>query len=112
MGKAALLALHRFKCAATDARVAGMDDPCFAVPAPDTLISVELDGLVALYDRASAMTHVLAEPAPEIVSALAAAPLKAAQLLTALDLPDDADTRPAVLARLAELEASGLVRRI
>ncbi len=89
-----------------------MDDPRFAVSASDTLISVDLDGLVALYDRASAMTHVLAEPAPEILAALGPAPLTARQLLDALDLPDDIETRPALLARLAELETSGLVRRV
>ena len=89
-----------------------MIDPVFAAPAADTLISVELDGLIALYDRASAMTHILAEPAPQILAALGLSPLSAPHLLAALDLPDDAETRPALLARLAELEASGLVRRI
>jgi PqqD family protein of HPr-rel-A system len=89
-----------------------MDDPRFAAPAPDTLISVELDGLVALYDRASAMTHVLAEPVPEILEALGPSALTATQLLAALDLPDDEDTRPVLLARLDELEVSGLVRRV
>jgi PqqD family protein of HPr-rel-A system len=89
-----------------------MDDPRFAAPAPDTLIAVQLDGLVALYDRASAMTHVLAEPAPEILEALGPVPLTATELLTALDLPDDTETRPALLARLEELEVSGLVRRV
>ena len=89
-----------------------MNEPAFAAPAADTLISVELDGLVAIYDRSSAMTHILAEPAPQILSALAPAPLTAPQLLTALDVPDNAETRPAVLARLAELEGSGLVRRV
>jgi PqqD family protein of HPr-rel-A system len=89
-----------------------MDDPRYAAPAPESLISIELDGLVALYDRASAMTHVLAEPAPEILAALAPAPLTAAQLLGALDLADNLETRPALLARLEELEASGLVRQL
>ena len=89
-----------------------MNDPAFAAPAADTLISVELDGLVAIYDRASAMTHILAEPAPQVLSALAPAPLTAPRLLAELDLPDDAETRPALLARLAELEASGLVKRV
>jgi DNA-binding transcriptional ArsR family regulator len=57
------------------------------------------------------MTHIVAEPAPEILDALAAAPLTAAELLTALGLSDDLETRPALMARIEELEAGGLVTR-
>ena len=57
------------------------------------------------------MTHIVAEPVPEILAALAAAPLTAAELLSALGLKDDAEIRPALMARIEELEAGGLVTR-
>lgn len=86
-------------------------EPCFAAPAADCLISVPLDGIVALYHRRSTMTHIVAEPVPEILAALAGAPLTTAGLLAALGLDDSPETRTSLLARLDELEASGLILR-
>jgi hypothetical protein len=57
------------------------------------------------------MTHIVAEPVPEILAALAAAPLTVAELLSTLGLMDDAETRPALMARIEELEAGGLISR-
>ncbi len=88
-----------------------MAEARFVAAAADCLISVPLDGITALYHRSSAMTHIIAEPAPEIIAALAAGPLSASELLAALDLPDDAETRPALMARIEELEAGGLISR-
>ncbi len=86
-----------------------MADPLYSAPSPDTLIAVPLDGLTALYHRTSAMTHVLVEPAPEILTALQGSAMTADDLLSALDLaPSDG---PALRERLNELEALGLVVR-
>jgi hypothetical protein len=57
------------------------------------------------------MTHIVAEPVPEILAALAAAPLTVAELLRALELINDAETRLALMARIEELEAGGLISR-
>lgn len=73
------------------------------------MIAVPLEELTAVYHRASAMTHVLIEPAPQIIEALQNAPMTLVELCAALDLEE---SNQAVLAeRLAELEESGLVAR-
>ncbi len=88
----------------TDVRYTGAD--------PRTLRIVALDSLTAMYHRTSGITYVVASPVPELLAALSQ-PLTVAALLASLvqdyDLPD-AD--PAALVdRLAELEAAGLVMR-
>jgi len=74
---------------------------------------VPLDELTLVYHRASGITHRLAPPAPEIMDALAAealtVPALLALLMDAFDL-GDADPQ-ALVARLEELVAAGLVER-
>jgi len=72
---------------------------------------VDLDGLCALYHRRSGMTHLLAEPAPQIVMALAGKSLGLAALLAELGLDDSKSNRAALVARLDELSEAGLVSR-
>ena len=55
------------------------------------------------------MTHVLIEPAPQILQAVQSVPLTLADLRTALGL--DEDDTPLLEERLSELVASGLVLR-
>lgn len=73
-----------------------------------TLLATDLAPFTALYHRASGTTHLLAEPAPEILAALTE-PLTLealrARLAERFDLTDDA----ALAARLEELVAAGLV---
>ena len=75
------------------------------------MVAVALEPFVALYDRRSGQTHLLAEPAPQLLDLLAAGPLSLAdlraRLAAAYDLPDLTDD--ALSARLAELVAAGLV---
>ncbi len=70
-----------------------------------------LDALVAVFHRPSGTTHLLAEPAPDILDALAGEALTLAELMTRLgerfDLVD-ADAA-ALAARLEELVAAGLI---
>ncbi|WP_425229413.1 HPr-rel-A system PqqD family peptide chaperone [Sphingomonas sp.] len=81
-----------------------------ALPA-DACVTVEQEPFVVLYDRRSGITHLLAEPAPQLLAALASKPLTLAelrdQLAVAYDLPDVTDD--ALVARLDELVAAGLV---
>lgn len=85
----------------------------YRAASPDSLIVVPVDLLTAIYHRASGQTHLIASPAPEILQALAEAPLDAAALLAKLRADYDlVDADPDVLlARLDELVETGLVER-
>lgn len=85
----------------------------YRAAAPDSLIVVRVDLLTAIYHRASGQTHLMASPAPEILKALAEAPLDAEALLAKLRADYDlVDADPAALtARLDELVETGLVER-
>jgi PqqD family protein of HPr-rel-A system len=76
---------------------------------------VELDGLTALYHRPSGLTHILAAPAPQIIAALAGQAGDADEILARISAefePEAEDAPAAIAARVAELEAAGLVRRL
>jgi PqqD family protein of HPr-rel-A system len=84
--------------------------------------AVALDGLSLLFHTPSGMTHIVAAPAPEILGALREGPADAAELIrrlrTRFDLQEgeapgsgSGAGEAAILARLDELEAAGLVRR-
>jgi PqqD family protein of HPr-rel-A system len=82
-------------------------DPGASMPA------VELDGLTALFHRPSGLTHILAAPAPQILAVLAGNAGDADEILAriaaAFEVESD-DAASAIAARLAELEAAGLIR--
>jgi PqqD family protein of HPr-rel-A system len=86
-----------------------MVDAVYYAPAAELLIAASLDDLTALYHRPSAMTHVLIEPAPQILNALQSVPKTLDELRLALDLAGD--DMPILAERLGELEALGLVAR-
>ncbi len=91
-----------------------MPPPRFRAAAPETLLVEQLDVLTAVYHRASGITHLLAEPAPEIMAALAEGPLSLTALLARLGEAytlSDADEH-ALAARLDELVAAGLVEAV
>ena len=91
-----------------------MAGPLYIADTAEDVSIVELDGLVALFHRPSGMTHILAPPAPQILAALAGSAADPDELLRRIgerfDLADE-DSESAIAARLAELEAAGLVRR-
>lgn len=88
-----------------------MDTALIAGPETSRITFKSLDGLVALYHRPSAMTHIVTEPVPEIIAALGDSPLSFEQLMASLDVEDTREVRAALLARLDELEAGGLISR-
>jgi PqqD family protein of HPr-rel-A system len=91
-----------------------MAGPRYSADPPSAVREVALEGLTALFHRPSGTTHILAPPAPQILAALAEGPADAAgiaaRLAATFDLAAD-DAPAAIAARLAELEAAGLVRR-
>jgi PqqD family protein of HPr-rel-A system len=91
-----------------------MAGPLYVADPENQLLSVALDGLVAVFHRPSATTHILAPPAPQILALLADRPLNVSALLArlgeAFEVETGADAEAAMAARLAELEAAGLVR--
>jgi len=92
-----------------------MAGPLYAADPPGSVASADLEGLTALFHARSGTTHILAPPAPQILRALAAGPADAgeiaARLADAFDLAGEEDAEAAISARLAELEAAGLVWR-
>lgn len=75
----------------------------------------ELGGLTALFHLPSGMTHIVAPPVPEILEALRGGPADAVTILARMserfEIADAEEGLAAVGARLAELEAAGLVSR-
>jgi PqqD family protein of HPr-rel-A system len=77
-------------------------------------VTAELEGLTLLFDARSGQTHILAPPAPEILAALAGRAGDSDEVLDRIRErfePAADDPAAAIAARLAELEAAGLVRR-
>jgi PqqD family protein of HPr-rel-A system len=76
----------------------------YAADPPETLRTVELEGLTLLYHRRSGLTHFLAPPAPQILAALAAGPASAEEIVARIgaefDLESE-DPAAAIGARLA-----------
>lgn len=83
----------------------------------DARIVVALDEMTLIYQRRSGITHIVADPVPQILEAMGAgtdnAPcdpaLIAARLAADYDLGDPAEAQAAIAARLAELAELGLV---
>ncbi|MEA3010334.1 MAG: hypothetical protein QOJ91_2026 [Sphingomonadales bacterium] len=86
----------------------------YAADPPGAMRRVEVEGLTLLYHRTSGLTHFLAPPAPQILDALAEGPAGAAEIAARIGAEfeiDSEDPAAAIAARLAELEAAGLVWR-
>ena len=89
-----------------------MAAPLYRADAPEALRLVPLDGLVALFHAPSGTTHIVAPPAPQILEALHEGPGDARAILARIAARYEIDGgAEAIEARLAELEAAGLVRR-
>ena len=83
----------------------------YRASAAEAWVAVELGSLTALYHRPSGTTHLLVEPAPQLLAALAGRERTLGELRMALDesfdLPDATDE--GLVARLDELVGAGLV---
>ena len=72
------------------------------------------DGLVLIFHRPSAMTHVVSSPVPELLAALGEGPTDLTGLLERLAATHDLDegSVDGLAAHLVSLEAAGLVARV
>ena len=88
-----------------------MDDAVYRAPPTDGLLIAPLDEFTAVYHRASGITHLLTEPAPQIIAILGESGLTLSALLDRLaeDYELSDGTREALAARLDELVEAGLV---
>ena len=81
----------------------------------DARIVVPLDAMTLIYQRRSGITHIVAAPVPELLSAMSDDNLSAAELAQRLSgqfqLSAEDDITAIVAARLEELAALGLVLR-
>lgn len=88
-----------------------MVDAVYRAPPTDGVLIAPLDAFTAVYHRASGITHLLTEPAPQILAILGDGGLALDALLDRLaqeyELADG--TREALAARLGELVEAGLV---
>lgn len=82
----------------------------------DQLLIEPLDAITLIYQRRSGITHMVAEPVPEILAAMGADVVDAAavvaRLAAAFDLGAAEDALETVMARLEELADLGLVQRV
>jgi len=92
-----------------------MSGPRYIADPDDAVRKVEVGELTALFHVPSGMTHILAPPAPQILEVLAGRAGDAAEILARIGARFEVESGPeaasAVQARLAELEAAGLVWR-
>jgi PqqD family protein of HPr-rel-A system len=82
----------------------------------DQLLVEPLDAITLIYHRRSGITHLVAEPVPEILAAMAGDSVDSATVLArlaeAFDLGEGADAIGTITARLEELADLGLVQRV
>ncbi len=86
-----------------------------AEPAADRIV-LPLDVMTLIYQRRSGITHIVADPVPQILSVMGDTPcdiaLVAARLSAQFDLGDAQDAKAVIVARLEELAELGLVERV
>ncbi|WP_343525116.1 HPr-rel-A system PqqD family peptide chaperone [Sphingomonas sp.] len=92
-----------------------MPGPRYRAAAADQVLVEPLDLFTAIFHRPSGITHLLTEPAPQILAVLAQEPLDAEELLARLARDyelGDGEGAELLAERLGELEAAGLVDRV
>ena len=95
--------------------MAGPQSPKYRAEPANQLLVVPLDAMTLIYQRRSGVTHLVAEPVPEILEAMGEEAFDAGEVATKLAEQfdfDAADAEAIVASRLDELAALGLVERI
>jgi PqqD family protein of HPr-rel-A system len=79
------------------------------------LIIEPLDAMTVIYHRRSGMTHIVADPVPQILACMDTAPMTAADIarrIAATFEVDDGEVEAVIAARLDEMAELGIVERI
>lgn len=95
--------------------MAGPQSPKYKAEPADQLLVQPLDTMTLIYQRRSGMTHIVAEPVPEILAVMGNDAVSAAQVAARLAARFDFDATDAeaiVASRLDELAALGLVEPV
>ena len=90
----------------------GQPSPTYKAEPVGQLLIVPLDAMTVIYQRRSGITHIVAEPVPEILAAMGEDALGAADVAERLAAQfdfDSADAEVIVASRLEELALLGLV---
>jgi PqqD family protein of HPr-rel-A system len=94
--------------------MAGPQSPTYKAEEADQLLVEPLDAMTLIYQRRSGITHIVAEPVPEILAIMGNDRLSAEDVATRLASTfelDAADAIAIIAARLEELAQLGLVER-
>jgi PqqD family protein of HPr-rel-A system len=88
----------------------------YKADAADQLLIEPLDAMTLVYHRRSGITHIVAEPVPEMLAAMGSDAVDAAtlvgRLLAQFDLGEANEVEAVITARLEELAELGLVVRV
>ena len=79
------------------------------------LITEPLDAMTVIYHRRSGITHIIADPVPQILACMDTAPMTAAVIARRVADTfevDDVEVEAVIAARLDEMAELGLVERI
>ena len=94
----------------------GAPNPSYKAEPASSRIVTSLDAMSLIYQRSSGITHIVAEPVPEILGVmgdeLCDVALIAGRLAAQFDLGNAPDARAVIAERLKELAALGLVERV
>ncbi len=90
--------------------------PAYRAEPAGTIIVEPIDAMTLIFQRRSGITHIVADPVPQILAAMGDAPCDAASIAARLsaqyDLGDAQTAKDIIAARLEELENLGLVERV
>jgi PqqD family protein of HPr-rel-A system len=79
------------------------------------LIIEPLDAMTVIYHRRSGVTHIVADPVPQILASMDAASVTAADIVRRLAVAfevDDVAAQDIIAARLEEMAELGIVERV
>jgi PqqD family protein of HPr-rel-A system len=93
----------------------GPPSPTYKAEPAGQLLTVPLDAMTLIYQRRSGITHIVAEPVPEILAVMGGDALRAADVAERLAVQfdfDAADAEAIVASRLEELAGLGLIELV
>jgi PqqD family protein of HPr-rel-A system len=95
--------------------MAGPQSHKYRAERTESLLTVPLDAMTLIYQRRSGITHIVAEPVPEILAVMGGDALTTTEVAARLAVQFDfggVDAEAIITARLEELATLGLVERI